>query len=263
MNDEVEVAVASRARVMAFRVVAGFLGLTVLVPSVLFAVSALVSSDPVEQSHRVHTIAGTFGIGLLGVLMLAVTARPDNVNVFQAAFVVSIAWAMAGFVSGDFISGLWYTAPLGAVILLVLHPRRSDVFRFSGRPSIPMLAVALIAVLPAGAYALTMAGLQGGPAADPHVELHHWSGMAGSVFTLVAAGLAVGLRTRGWPLTAWITVVACALFGATSLVFPDHPGALEVPWGWLTISIALIYLGFAMLAAREDQEAATMLEQRT
>ena len=245
-------------RAIVFRIVAALLGLAVLGPSVPFAVSSLVSSDPVEQGHRVHTIGGTFGLGVLGVLMLIVAMRPDNVNAFQAAFVVSIAWAMAGIASGDFVSGRWFTGPLGAVILLALHPRRSEVLRFSGRPSIPMLAVGLMALMPAGAYALSMAELQGGPLADPHVELHHWSGMAASVLTLVVAGMAAGLRTPGWPMIAWVSVVAGALFGATSIVLPDQSGALEMPWGWLAIAVALIYLGFAMLAAREDEQAASV-----
>jgi hypothetical protein len=248
-------------RAIAFRIVAALLALAVLGPSVPFAVSSLVSSDPVEQSHRVHTIGGVFGLGVLGVLMLMVAMRPESVNAFHAAFVVSIAWAVSGIASGDFVSGLWFTAPLGAVILMILHPRRSEVFRFSGRPSIPMLAVSLMALLPAGAYALTMAELQRGPTVDPHVELHHWSGMAASVLTLVGAGMAAGLRTPGWPMTAWVAVVATILFGATSIAFPDHAGALEVPWGWLAIAVALIYLGFAMLAAREDELTASALAE--
>lgn len=247
----------SGARTMAFRIVALLLGLAVLIPGLLFAVISLFSGDPVEQSHRVHTIGGTFGIGVMGVLMLIVAMRPANVNAFQAAFVVSVAWAIAGIAAGDFISGTWFTGLVGAVVLLALHPQRSEVLRFSGRPSLQMLAVGLIALLPAGAYAMTMADFQGGPLNDPHVELHHWSGMAASALTLVAAGMAAALRTPGWPLTAWTTVVAAALFGVTSLVFPDHAGALEVPWGWLVIAMALIFLGFGMLSAREDEAAAT------
>lgn len=243
---------AGKGRVTAFRIVAALLGLTVLVPSVLFAVSSLVSSDPVEQSHRVHTIGGTFGFGLLGVLLLIVAVRPENVNAFQAAFVASVAWAIAGMLSDDLVSGTWFTGPLGAAILLALHPRRSHVLRFSGRPSIPMLSVGLMILMPAGAYAVSMAGLQGGPLTDPHVDAHHWSGMAASALTLVAAGMSAGLRTRGWPITAWVTVAAGGLFGATALVFPGYPGAPKVPWGWLAIAMALIYLGFAMLAVQED-----------
>jgi len=227
----------------------------VILPSVYFAVVSLVSSDPIEQSHRVHTIGGLWGIGLTGAVLLAFAIRPSNVNAFQAGPVASIGMVVVGLVAGDLLSGAWFVGLVAAAVLYILHPYRAQALSFSGRPSTVLVGVGVIALFPAGAYGLSMADLQGGPATDPHVELHHWSGMAVAALSIVLVGIVVGLRTKGWRTTAWLIAAAGVLFGLTSVIYPDHAGAVEAPWGWLVIAWSVLFVLAAKNVREEEVEA--------
>jgi hypothetical protein len=232
---------ASRGTTLAFRILAAVFGFFVIVPSAGFAVVSLVSSDPVEQSHRVHTIGALWGFGLTGAVLLAIAIRPANVNAFQAGLIASVGMVIVGLVAGDLVSGFLFVGLVGTLILYALHPHRRDVLSFSERPSLLLIGLGVIVLVPAGAYALTMAELQGGPATDPHVDMHHWSGMAAAALSIVLVGIVAGLRTRGWRLTARLTAGAGVLFGLTSVIYPDYPGAVESPWSWLTIALSVLF----------------------
>ena len=245
----------SRGKTLAFRILAIVFGLVVILPGVYFAVVSLVSSDPIEQSHRVHTIGGLWGIGVTGAVLLTFAIRPSSVNAFQAGLVASIGMVVIGLVAGDLLSGAWFVGLIATVVLYLLHPHRSEALSFSGRPSAVLIGLGVIALFPTGAYCLTMADLQGGPAIDPHVELHHWSGMAVAGLSIVLVGIVVGLRTKGWRTTAWLTAGAGVLFGLTSVIYPDHAGALESPWSWLAIAWSVVFALAA--AANERDEGAT------
>jgi hypothetical protein len=237
----VEDLVTARGRALAFRILAAVFGLFVIVPSAGFAIASLVSSDPVEQSHRVHTIGALWGFGLTGAVLLAIAIRPANVNAFQAGLVASVGMVVVGLVAGDLVSGFLFVGLVGTLILFALHPHRREALSFSGRPSLLLIGLGVIALVPAGAYSLTMAELQGGPATDPHVEMHHWSGMAAAATSIVLIGIVAGLRTVSWRPTAWLTAGAGILFGLTSATYPDLPSAVESPWIWLTIAWSLVF----------------------
>jgi hypothetical protein len=242
--------VTERGTGLAFRILAAVFGLFVIVSSAVFAVISLVSSDLVEQSHRVHTIGALWGFGLTGAVLLAIAIRSSNVNAFQAGLVASVGMVVVGLVAGDLVSGFLFVGLVGTVILLALHPHRREALSFSGRPSLLLVGLGVIALVPAGAYSLTMADLQGGPATDSHVEMHHWSGMAAAALSIVLVGIVAGLRTDGWRLTAWLTAGAGILFGLTSAIYPENPGAAESPWSWLTIAWSLV---FAVAAGYEGR----------
>jgi hypothetical protein len=233
--------VTERGTGLAFRILAAVFGLFVVVSSAVFAVISLVSSDPEQHSHRVHTIGTLWGFGLTGAVLLAIAIRPSNVNAFQAGLVASVGMVVVGLVAGDLLSGFLFVGLVGTLILYSLHPHRSEALSFSGRPSLLLIGLGVIALVPAGAYALTMTELQGGPAGDPHVQMHHWSGMAAAALSIVLVAIVAGLRTNGWRVTAWLTSGAGILFGITSVIYPDHPGTLDGPWSWLTIAWSLVF----------------------
>jgi len=245
---------ASRGTRLAFRILAALFGSASILSSALFAVDPLVSDDPIDQSHRVHAIGGLWGFGLTGAVLLAIAVRPSNVNAFQAGLVASVGLVVVGLVAGDLVPGFLFVGLVISLILYALHPHRREALSFSGRPSALLLGLGLIALVPAGAYALTMAELQGGPPTDPHVELHHWSGMAAAALSIVLVGVVAGLRTEGWRLTAWLAAGAGILFGLTSVVYADYPGAVESPWSWLTITWSLV---FAVAAEFEGRRVVT------
>jgi hypothetical protein len=240
----------SRGTALAFRILAGLFGSLSILSSALFAVQPLVSDDPIQQSHRVHVLGSLWGFGLTGAVLLAIAVRPSNVNAFQAGLIASIGMVVVGLVAGDLVTGFLFAGLVISLILYALHPHRREALSFSGRPSAILLGLGLIALVPAGAYALTMAELQGGPPTDPHVELHHWSGMAAAVLAIVLVGMAAGLRTNGWRLTAWLASGAGVLFGLTSVIYPDYPGSVETPWSWLTIAFSMLFAVAIELKAR-------------
>jgi hypothetical protein len=229
---------------MAFRIVAGILGVAGVALSAPFAVISFV--DDTESIHRLHNLAftGLYGI-LLGVALFACAWRPeDNVSAFFVAVASGIAGAVAGLASGDFVSGVWYSGLIAIVVLWALHPLRRELFRASG-VDLPTALLSLVALVPAIAWLLTQSDLQQtGHAADPHWEFHHYSGMAAVALALPLCGLAASLRESGRRLGAWLVGVSAILVGAGSLALSGYAGAFDGLWAWLTLAwgVAIIVL---------------------
>jgi hypothetical protein len=236
---------------IAFRIVAGILGVGGIALSLPFAIVSFV--DDSEAIHRLHNVAfsALYGV-LLGVALLACARRPEtNVSSFFVAVASGIAGAIAGLASEDFISGVWYTAPIAIVVMWLLHPNRSRLLRPSG-VHIPTLALSLLALVPAIAFLLTQSELQRtGTAADPHWELHHYSGMAAAVLALPLCAFAASFRESGRRLGAWLVGVSAMMIGGGSLLLSDRPGAFDAVWAWLTLA-----WGIAVVALVESRRVA-------
>lgn len=232
---------------VAFRIVAGILGVVVIVLSVPFTVISFV--DDAEALHRLHNVAFTalYGI-LLGVALLVCARRPEeNVSAFFVAVGSGIAGAIAGLASGDFVSGAWYMGPISIVVLWALHPSRRALLRPSG-VDLPTAMVSLVALAPAIAWLLTQSELQRtGQVGDLHWEFHHYSGMAAAALALPVCGLAASLRESGGRSGAWLVGVSAVLIGAGSLALADYAGAFDALWAWLTLAwgVAIVVLAEA------------------
>jgi hypothetical protein len=235
-------------KVTAFRVVGCVLGVLVILPSLAFIVISLATDNRVEISHRFHYIGGFAGLSLLGVFSVLFVFRPDDRSYFHALVLQAFSWLAAGLMGGDLISGFYVTAPIGLVILVAMHPAPRSLLRLEGRTSVAMLTYSMLTAVPAWLYAVSMSQLQHGPATDPHVAAHHWSGVAGAALAIVGAEIAASLRGEGWILTAGIASVAGVLFGVTGLIFSDLPGAPEPGWSWLAIAAGI---GFWLLTQIE------------
>lgn len=238
---------------LAFRIVGWVLGVLTLGYSIFFTVDSIVSSDFDSQIHRFHNLGGLAGGGLIGVFAILFVLRPAWTAVFHCLVAQALAWTIGGLMGGDLFSGLLFIAPLGLVVLTALHPDPRSLLRLPGHPSIALLTYALICTIPAWVYAVINADLQHGPATDPHVEFHHWSGVAISALAIAGAGLATSLRGIGWQVTGAVTALAAMLFGVAGLVFANSDGAPpDVGWSWLAIAAGI---GFWILvrieAARE------------
>jgi hypothetical protein len=140
---------------------------------------------------------------------------------------------------GDPVTGFYVTAPIGVAVLTVLHPDLRSQLRSPGRPSVSLLTYAMLSTLVAWIYAVTYADLQHGPATDPHVQLHHWSGVASAALAIAAAAIAASLRGRGWEVVAAFAAGAGILFGLAGVLFADLPGAPGTGWSWLAIAVAV------------------------
>lgn len=231
---------------IAFRIVAGILGVAGIVLSVPFTLASFL--DDAESIHRLHNVAFTaLYAALLGVPLLACAWRPENnVSAFFVAVSSGIAGAIAGLASRDFVSGFWYTAPIAIVLLWALHPARRRLLRPSG-VHLPTTVLSLLALGPAIAFVLTQSKLQRtGVSTDPHWEFHHYSGMAATALGLALCGLAASFREAGRRLGAWLVGLAAVLVGGGSLVLSNYPGAFDALWAWLTLA-----WGIAVIAVAE------------
>jgi hypothetical protein len=233
----------------AFRIVAGVLGLATVALSLPLTVASF--TDDAEAIHRLHNLAGVFGFGLLlGGSLLVCARRSDSIGPFWVAIASGVASTIAGLFSGDFISGVWYTAPIALVILVALHPARTSLLEIAGIDA-PTAILALLALVPAIAFALTQAGLQrNGIATDPHVEFHHYSGMASYALAIPLTGFAASLVVPGRRAAAWIVGLTALGLGVCSLALPEHAGAFEALWAWLLIVWSVAITEVAEMAAR-------------
>jgi hypothetical protein len=225
----------------AFRIVAGVLGVAVIGLSLPFAITSF--TDDAESIHRLHFVAGVFASGvLLGGSLLICAWRPESIGPFWVAVATGVASTIAGLISGDFISGLWFTAPISLVILIALHPERSSLLRIDGI-DVATASLALVALVPAVASALTQSELQrNGSSLDPHVEFHHYSGMASYALSLPLAALAAALRLPGRRIAVWIVGVTGAGLGLASLLLSDYVGAFDPVWAWLAMVWGVVFV---------------------
>jgi hypothetical protein len=245
---------APRGR-LAFRIVGWVLGVLTIGYSLFFVVLSIVSSDPSNTIHRFHFFAGFAGGGLIGVFSIVLVLRPAWTSAFHVLVAQAIAWTIGGLMGGDFLSGLYVTAPIAVVVLALLHPDPRSLVRLPGRPSIALMIYAVIATMPAWIYAVTEAEFQHGPAADPHVQFHHWSGVAVAALSIAGAGIATSLRGTGWEFAGTLTAAASVVFGVAGLVYSDYAGAPPSGWSWLAVAAGI---GFWLLARVEAaREAST------
>ncbi|GIU98981.1 MAG: hypothetical protein KatS3mg014_0597 [Actinomycetota bacterium] len=187
---------ASRGRTLAYRILAGVLGLAVVVLSVPFAVLAFV--DEADAIHRMHNLSGAIGFGgLIGALLIVTAWRPtEQVAAFRVVTAASAGGVIAGAISGDLVGGGWLIPIVALAILIPLHPERGELFAFRS-PDPTLVALSVLAAIPGIAFALTQAALQrnGVPSLDPHAELHRYSGMAAAGITIPLVGLAASFGT--------------------------------------------------------------------
>jgi hypothetical protein len=241
-------------RRLAFRIVAAALGFATIAFAVPFAISAFVDDE--QSVHRLHNLAGVFGFAVaLGIPLLICAWRPWSIGPFWVAVASGVAGTIAGAVSGDFVSGVWYSAPIAIVALVILHPARPALTRFDGI-DVPTAVLTALAVVPALAFALTQAELQrNGTSADPHADLHHYSGMASYALWIVLGGAAASLRVTDRRVGAWIVGVGAAGLGLSSLLLSDHVGAFEPPWSWLALAWGIAVVATTMVPSRREVAA--------
>ncbi len=242
---------ASRGR-LAFRLVGWIFGVLTIGYSLFLVLLSIVSSDPSNTIHRFHFLGGLAGGGLIGVFSIVLVMRPGWTSAFHVLVAQAIAWTIGGLMGGDFLTGFYVSGPIGVIVLLLLHPDPRSLLRLPGHPSIALMIYAVIATMPAWIYAVTEAELQHGPAADPHVQMHHWSGVAVAALSIAGAGIATSLRGRGWEVAGAAASIAAVLFGVAGLVFAEYAGAPPSGWSWLAVAAGI---GFWLLvrveAARE------------
>jgi len=241
---------ASGGRTLAFRIVGWLFGVATIGLYIPFVVVAFVTDDPAQTVHRFHVVGAFAGLALIGVFSIVFVLRPTWTAAWHVLVAQALAYLFGGLMGGDLISGFWITGAVGVAILGVLAPDRRSLLRLPGRPSVALLTYALLCAIPVWIYAVTNAELQRlGSPTDPHVELHHWSGVAVAALAIAGAGLAASLRGEGWRFAAAATAIAAVAFGVAGLIFAESPGAPPSDaWSWLVIAAGI---GFWLLARIE------------
>ena len=207
-----------------------------------------------EERHRTHDL--TFGFLFVPAVVgiLAQLRRPSkNVANQLMALIPSVGLLLTLLLTLVLANNTrvlqppWVTVGASALIAMSLHPAGRGFFRsFSfSRVNPVMLALVIIAAVPLLVYASTNIGLQG-TVADDHAAAGHYGFMAAFGFTVIGVGLLASLRPDGWRLTAWVTGLLAALFGSTSVIYPDSSSSLGTVW-----AIAAIAWGVAFIAAAE------------
>jgi hypothetical protein len=237
-----------RGRLLAMRIIGWVVGVLTLGYSLAVVLVSIASDDPSQTIHRFHYLAGLAGGGLIGVFTILFVVRPERTAFLHGLVSQAVAYTIGGLMGGDFLTGLYVTGPIVLIVLWALHPDPRSLLRLPGRPSIALLIYALIVTVPAWIYAVTEAELQHGSAADPHVQMHHWSGIAVAALAIAGAAIATSLRGVGWEIVGAAAAIAGVLFGIAGLVFADYVGAPPAAWSWVAIAAGV---GFWLLARIE------------
>jgi hypothetical protein len=244
-----EIKPVGHGRLVAFRVIAGIGGAFLTVSSIVFAVLSFVEAD--ERMHVVHNIGALCGFVLLmGVPLLLLAWRPRKVALLRLLIAGMLASLIGGLMSGDFFAG--YAIPFVWIgLVIALAPDRNELARI-GSPNLLLLAVPVVGVIPAMVYAARMADLQHGPASDPHVMLHHWSGMAVTAILLVLAAAVSSIPGRAVRTARLLTGLAGAVLAVGYLAFPDKPGSVDTVWAVALLIASVVYIALSEVASSAD-----------
>jgi len=250
----------SRGRVLAYRIIAGIFGVFIIISNLAFSVPQFFSAT--DKVHSFHDLASmpAFLI-LLGVALIVMMLRADDVVALRVAWAVALGTLIAGLIGHDFISGSYYLTLVGVAVLTVLAPARAELLRF-GSPNVAMLSLAIVAAIPAIVFAWDNARimLQMDPAMDMsgHWKYHHWTGVAGSALGVVLAAIAVSFRSPGDRLWTWVVGFATMLFGLAGIIFSDavrYPSSIGTLWGVGVFFVGLVYIVVAEVSSSADAAA--------
>jgi len=250
----------SRGRVLAYRIIAGIFGVFIIISNLAFSVPQFFSAT--DKVHSFHDLASmpAFLI-LLGVALIVMMLRADDVVALRVAWAVALGTLIAGLIGHDFISGSYYLTLVGAAVLTILAPARAELLRF-GSPNVAMLSLAIVAAIPAIVFAWDNARimLQMDPAMDMsgHWKYHHWTGVAGSALGVVLAAIAVSFRSPGDRLWTWVVGFAAMLFGLAGIIFSDavrYPSSIGTLWGVGVFFVGLVYIVVAEVSSSADAAA--------
>jgi fucose 4-O-acetylase-like acetyltransferase len=248
LSDDVE------QRPRAFRGVSAALAVLLVGLTVPFAIVAVVSDDPMQTIHRFHTTGGAVPSVVLAAALFVLVWRPNAVAAMQVFVAGAIVAVLVGLLAGDLVSGLLFVGVVLAAIVLALYPYRRDVWK-TWSPRLALLGVAVVAAVPAVAYALTQAALQRHALpGDPHGDAHHYSGVATAALSLPATVLVAAIGGRGWRPVTWIGAAAFALFGLFGLIFSGYASAPAVGWSWACVAAGVVIAVLAAAAPARDGE---------
>jgi hypothetical protein len=134
---------------------------------------------------------------------------------------------------------------LSAGIFALYGSTEPEALRMAGSFHWPTLALSVIALPAAGAFASDMAtaAREGRNPVDLTWDFDHWPVQAAAALVVPLAGALLSFRLPGWRPMVFIAAAGAAWFGTVSIVYPGHPGSLGTTIGWSSIIWAAVLAG--------------------
>ena len=222
-----------------------FLGVTVLTLALWLTDPGYTETTPVGDLSF-FALGAIIGVGLVSQLRRA----EQRIAGLQQAGIGILSLGVAGVI------GARIEPAVGAVLLLlvvavlvVLHPARRDVFAPGPGIDVPVLALSVLAWIPAIGYTAGMLGLaaEAGPSCflGQCARGDRFAETAAATIAIVLVGGLAGFRTPGWRIPLWSAGVGAILIGFTSIALTDVTGSLGVGGGSLAViwGVLLIVIG--------------------
>ncbi len=213
--------------------------------------------------HRIHIAAGSgVGTGLFIATPLLILAwRRRNIALLEMVAVTAVAYGIASVIATDWAALAFVPILAIPVVVLASMGRQwGDLFQAGGRLAFATLAVTVVSAIFWVTYGLEMARNQRlGPSSDPHVQMHHWTSMAGMALAIVLLGVLASVRTCGERIVVWLAAAGSAVYGVASIVFATfpgtsvpYPGGEGVGWGLLAIAGGVVLVTASELDRRRS-----------
>ncbi|HSJ83143.1 MAG TPA: hypothetical protein VLA91_04930 [Acidimicrobiia bacterium] len=222
-----------------------FLGVTVLTLALWLTDPGYTETTPVGDLSF-FALGAIIGVGLACQLRRA----EQRIAGLQQAGIGILSLGGAGVI------GARIEPAIGAVLLLLvvavlvgLHPARREIFAPGPGIDVPVLALSVLAGVPAIGYAVSMLDLavEAGPSCflGQCARGDRFAEMAAATIAIVLAGGLAGFRTPGWRLPLWSAGAGAILIGSTSIAISDATGSLGLGWGSLAViwGVLLIVIG--------------------
>ena len=190
-----------------------------------------------EFVHHVHEFLSSifFWSLLVGVGVQLYRPLTKAAPILQVVSATSLLVIVA-LLTNSFFPPLAIFLALG-LLVFAFHPLGiKGLFAREGGVHLPLLALTLIALVPALLYAADHIGLQAMQMpGDEHGEFFHWGSSATIALCGVAFALLAALRFSGWKITAWSAGAIGLILGLTGILFPSQASSVGPVWGVLTL----------------------------
>jgi hypothetical protein len=222
-----------------------FLGVTVLTLALWLTDPGYTETTPVGDLSF-FALGAIIGVGLAAQLRRA----EQRIAGLQQAGIGILSLGMAGVIGARIEPAVGAGLLLLVMaVLVVLHPARRDVFAPGPGIDIPVLALSVLAGIPAIWYAAGMLRLaaEAGPSCflGQCARGDRFAEIAAATIAIVSVGGLAGFKTPGWRLPLWSAGLGAILIGLTSIALIDVTGSLGLGWGSLAVTwgVLLIVIG--------------------
>ena len=243
---------ASRRRRIIFTIVAGGVAVAFLTatPNVLAPWMIVNRENLPDPAQARWSVALEGVVDLLAVVLIVAALYKPARSALLVQYVLYAAVLAAAVIIP--FSG-WSFLAVAAVLLLVPltypYPRELFSLRSKSRPSVVLLAVAVIAAGILMPLAIQAIGIQATlPRADSQLAAN-----AEHLLLLALAGLLAATRRPGWRVIASAVTVVYAYLGLASFLLPNQPNSWGTAGGTVSLLASAAFGITAVIASRGDK----------